>query len=111
VIELGHGADWYAHTRYKGDRSDRTASASPELARFVGTYCAQWDSGVTRVVLRKGQLWADGDTPLHPIGDGLFRPGEDSSELVEFTHVVDGKAQLVVFGGEGLERVQLPEDA
>jgi CubicO group peptidase (beta-lactamase class C family) len=106
VVELGHGADWYAHTRFKGDR---TAPASPELARFAGTYCAEWDSGVTRVVLRRGQLWVDGDTPLHPVGDGLFRP-EDSSEIVEFTHVVDGQAQLVVFGGEGLERVQLPED-
>jgi hypothetical protein len=106
VVELGHGADWYAHTRFKGDR---TAPASPELARFAGTYCAEWDSGVTRVVLRRGQLWVDGDTPLHPVGDGLFRP-EDSSEIVEFTHVVDGQAQLVVFGGEGLERVQLPDD-
>jgi D-alanyl-D-alanine carboxypeptidase len=107
VIEVGHGADWYAHSRYKGDR---TMPAAPELAPFVGTYCADWDTGVTRIVLRKGQLWTDGDTPLHPIGDRLFRPGEDSSELVEFTHLVDGKAQLLVYGAQGLPRVQLPDD-
>jgi hypothetical protein len=108
IVEVGHGADWYAHGRYKGDRATPPA---PELAPFVGTYCDEWNSGVTRIVLRKGQLWADGDTPLHPIGDRLFHLGEDSSEVVEFTHVVDGKAQQLVAGSQGLVRVQLPDEA
>jgi hypothetical protein len=107
VIDLGHGVDWYAHTRFKGDRRDTPA---PSLAPFVGTYSE--GRNVTRVVMRRGQLWMDGTTKLLAIGDGVFRIVDEALSpvaTVEFRRIVDGRAQVLVAGDEAQERVEMPE--
>jgi hypothetical protein len=63
-----------------------------------------------RVVMRKGKLWANGTTLLQPVGQALFRPGSDSfnPDVVEFLHVVNGKALLLKINGSDQWRVEIP---
>jgi D-alanyl-D-alanine carboxypeptidase len=107
VIDLGHGADWYAHARFKGDRREAPA---PSLSPFVGTYSD--GRNVTRVVIRRGQLWLDGATKLVTIGDGVFRIGDKASSpgaTLEFRRIVDGRAQLLFAGDGAQERADVPD--
>jgi hypothetical protein len=98
-IELTHGADWYTNDRYSGRW---TFTAPAELQAFAGHYRAEsvW-FGSTRVVLRKGRLWLDGVSPLSPLGQALFRVGDDphNPSTVEFFYAVEGKAQLMKLNG------------
>jgi hypothetical protein len=106
VVEMAYGSEWFTNTSYEGVRS----YAEPkELEPFVGVY--QSDSawaGSVRVVLRKGKLWADGVTLLQPIGNALFRVGEEpySPDTAQFCYIVEGKAQLVKFNGADLFRIE-----
>jgi hypothetical protein len=107
VVELMHGADWYINAKYSGPRS---FAVTPKLESFVGHYRA--DSvclGSTRVVLRKGRLWLDGVIPLQPLGQALFRVGDDpfNSDTVEFFYAVEGKARLMKLTGADLWRVDV----
>ncbi|MCA1614698.1 MAG: serine hydrolase [Acidobacteria bacterium] len=92
VVEAGHGPDWYAGARYKGPR---TFEHPQEWDAYVGRYRHEspW-YGSTRVVLRRGALWLDGEQRLHALPDGSFSPGApaDTPERVRFTHVLGGRA-------------------
>jgi D-alanyl-D-alanine carboxypeptidase len=107
VVELMHGADWYTYGKYLGPRS---FAITPGLESFVGHYSADsvW-LGSTRVVLRKGRLWLDGLIPLQPLGQALFRVGDDpfNPDTVEFFYVVEGKARLIKLTGADLWRVDV----
>jgi CubicO group peptidase (beta-lactamase class C family) len=107
VVELAYGPDWYTNARYQGTRSD---PEPPELLPFTGFYQSDssW-SGSVRIVLRKGSLWADGATPLQPIGSALFRLGDDTwgPDTAEFHYVVEGKAQLLKVNGADYWRVAM----
>jgi len=109
VIELSYGPDWYAHTRYTGSR---TSAAAPELAPYPGVYYAEdpW-IGTARIVIRRGQLWINGTTPLSPLGADLFRLVDEPSnpETAEFRQVIDGRAQILLVGGNLLRRVSVPD--
>jgi hypothetical protein len=61
-------------------------------------------------VLRKGKLWADGTSPLEPLGQNLFRLGSDSfsPDVVEFLQVANGKALLLKVNGSDHWRVETP---
>ena len=50
-----------------------------------------------------------GGTPLTPIGNALFRTGEEpwSPDTAEFHHIVDGKARLMKLSGIDFWRVQI----
>lgn len=92
VVEAGHGAEWYAAARYKGPR---TFEYPKEWDAYVGRYRHEspW-YGSSRVVLRRGALWLDGEGQLSPLPDGSFSPGPpaDTPERVRFTHVLGGRA-------------------
>jgi hypothetical protein len=107
VVELAHGGSWYAKDGYKVPAA---FAASPELERFTGFYQSDsaW-SGSVRIVLRKGILWADGVTPFQPIGNAIFRVGEESyvPDTAEFHHVVDGKAQMMKWNGADFLRIAM----
>jgi hypothetical protein len=83
----------------------------PQYEAFVGHYHSDspWFRS-TRIVLRKGRLWAGGTTPLEPIGQGLFRvSGESfSPDVVEFLQVANGKALQLKANGSDQWRVEIP---
>jgi hypothetical protein len=97
VVEASHGADWYTHARYAGPR---TFVYPKEWDAYVGRY--RHDSpwyGSTRVVLRKGRLWLDGEQPLYPVGPATFRtaPAGPSPERIRFEEVSGGRAMRMNF--------------
>lgn len=105
VTELLYGPDAYTRA---GQTAPAPVAATPELEAYVGQYYTEnpWAGGSTRVVLRRGQLWLGGTSPLTPVGDGLFRVGEDwSPEIIEFSNLVQGKTQLLTFSGMQLKRI------
>jgi hypothetical protein len=63
--------------------------------------------GVTRVVIRRAQLWIDGVTPLVPIADRLFRYADEPSspETAEFRRIIDGHAQILIADGGSFRRI------
>jgi CubicO group peptidase (beta-lactamase class C family) len=108
VVELSHGADWYVNESYSGPKAFPRV---PQYESFVGHYRSDspWFRS-TRVVVRKGKLWANGTTPMEPLGQALFRMGSEpfSPDVVEFLHVVNGKALLLKINGSDLWRVEIP---
>lgn len=103
VVEVFHGSHWYVSDRYSGPhRFDypegweaypgHYRARNPELSNF-------------RVVLRKGALtliYPSGySESLEPIGDSLFRIGEDSRspETLRFDAVVEGRALRADYSG------------
>jgi hypothetical protein len=91
-VEVSHGSDWYVNENYTGPKA---FPAPPQYEAFVGHYRSDspWFRS-TRIVLRKGKLWADGTSPLEPLGQALFRNGSDSisPDVAEFLQVANGKA-------------------
>ena len=96
VVEVFHGPDWYAREGYSGPRS---FDYPEEWGSFLGHY-RTYNFGLTnfRIVLRKGTLLLVNPSgrhePLAPLGDGLFRIGEDprSPETLRFDAIASGKA-------------------
>jgi D-alanyl-D-alanine carboxypeptidase len=102
VVEVAHGADWYANDGYDGPT---TFHYPPEWDAYVGHYRMHnpWLTNF-RVIVRKGVLrfvWPWGDEePLAPVGDGSFRlGGEHSPERLRFDQVVDGQAWRATLSG------------
>lgn len=104
VVEFGWGSQWFAKSSYAGSRK---FDYPKEWDAFTGHYYNgdPW-VGSTRIVLRKGKLFADGVNPLEPIGDGRFwlRTSPHSPEWVSFHDVVNGKAMRAKFSGVDLWR-------
>jgi hypothetical protein len=107
VMELAYGSDWYTKASYTGPRS---FPAPSEFHSFTGFYQSDsaWSGGV-RIVLRKGGLWVDGASPLQPIGNAIFRMGDEpfGPDTAEFHYVVEGKAQLLKMNGADFWRVAM----
>jgi CubicO group peptidase (beta-lactamase class C family) len=107
VVEVSHGPDWYVNGSYAGPKE---FPAPPGYEAFVGHYRSDspWFRS-TRIVFRKGRLWADGNNPLEPIGEGLFRMGETfSPDVAEFLQVANGKTLLLKINGSDRWRVETP---
>jgi CubicO group peptidase (beta-lactamase class C family) len=108
VVEAGHGADWYAGSRYTGAR---TFDYPKEWDAYVGRYRHEspW-YGSTRVVLRRGALWLDGEQQLQPLADGSFSlgPPADSPERLRFTHVLGGRAMNMNLSTVEYHRTYMP---
>jgi D-alanyl-D-alanine carboxypeptidase len=106
IIALSCGSNWFARAGYKGEAPLKPL---PALAKYVGKYYTEnpWD-GVIRVVQRQGQLWANGTDPLIPIGNHLFRIGEEASspEVVEFDEAVNEEFNLLWFSGVQFRRIE-----
>lgn len=98
VVEAYHGGDWYQGANYSGPQ---TFKFPVEWAGYVGHYYndSPW-YGDVRIVLRKGQLFADGVTPLVPRGDGKFGLNDpEAPDWVAFESVIDGRAMRINFSG------------
>jgi len=104
VVEAFHGPDWYTNERHAGPTTFDYPEACPEACRrewdaYPGHYCSHnpWLTNF-RVVLRKGALallHSSGDEePLVPLGDGIFRVGEEerSPERIRFDTILNGQA-------------------
>jgi hypothetical protein len=77
--------------------------SDPALAKFAGRYIndSPW-IGAARVVERGGRLWLGTETPLVPIGDNLWRLGQESwsPERASFADFIEGRPQTFIFSGE-----------
>jgi CubicO group peptidase (beta-lactamase class C family) len=108
VVEVGWGGEWYVNSGYSGPK---TFNYPEEWDAFVGHYRNEnnW-IGSLRVVLRKGQLFADGVTALVPQKGRTFRMQSDEAdtEWIEFHDVVNGRAQRIKLSGEDLWQVLAP---
>ena len=112
VVEVFHGPDWYAGAGYSGPKS---FDYPEEWEGFPGHY-RTYNFGLTnfRIVLRKGTLLllypTGGHEPLEPLGDGLFRIGEDprSPETLRFDAIASGKALRATYSGCPYYRTYTP---
>ena len=107
VTQAYHGADWYAGERYNGPRSFEVRK---EWEGLTGHYFndSPW-YGDTRVVLRRGQLFLDGLTPLVPRADGKFGPGEaEGPDWIAFESIVGGRAMQLNYSGIIFRRMFTP---
>ncbi|MGA7523452.1 MAG: serine hydrolase domain-containing protein [Acidobacteriaceae bacterium] len=106
VIEVAYGPDWYMTPAYEGPR---TFTVPPHFATFIGRYQSEspW-AGDSHIYVLKGKLMIDGE-PLTPLGDRLFRMGDDDwlPETVEFQHIFQGKARVMRIAGLDLWRVDV----
>ncbi len=112
VVEVFHGPNWYVGEGYSGPGSfDHPA----EWETFPGHY-RTYNFGLTnfRIVLRKGSLLlvypAGSHEPLVPLGDSLFRIGEDprSPETIRFDAVASGRALRATYSGCPYYRTYTP---
>jgi CubicO group peptidase (beta-lactamase class C family) len=104
VVEVSCGYAWYATDAYDGPRQFQV----PEAWRsYVGHYRSEdpW-IGSLRVVILKGRLMLDGQTPLEPDGE-LFRLRDEPSntEWIRFGEIVNGKTMRIKYSGVDLWRV------
>ncbi|HEX7315213.1 MAG TPA: serine hydrolase [Pyrinomonadaceae bacterium] len=108
VVEAGHGADWYTNAAYKGPR----AFVYPkEWSAYAGRYRHEsaW-YGSTRVVLRRGQLWLEGEQQLVPLPDGSFAlgPPEETAERIRFLDTDGGRALRMNVSSTIYHRTYMP---
>ena len=112
VVELFHGPDWYVGEGYSRPRSFDYPEGWESYQGHYRTY----NFGLTnfRVVLRKGALLliypTGGHEVLTPLGDGLFRIGEDphSPETLRFDSIASGRALRGVYSGCPYYRTYTP---
>jgi len=96
LVEAFHGPDWYTNERYTGPT---TFNYPEEWDAIPGHYRSHnpWFSNF-RIILRKGALIlvdpSGEEEPLVPLGNGLFRVGEDerSPERIRFDAIINEKA-------------------
>ena len=104
VVEVTCGDAWYTTDAYDGPRQFNV----PDVYRsYVGHYRNEdpW-TGSIRVMILKGRLVLDGQTPLELDGD-LFRLRDEPSntEWIRFGEIVNGKCMRLKFSGVDLWRV------
>ena len=107
VTQAFYGADWYTGAKYNGPKTFETKK---DWEAFTGHYYndSAW-YGDARVVLRKGQLFVDGVTPLIPRGDGRFGIGDpDGPDWISFESIVDGRAMRLNYSGIVFRRTFTP---
>ena len=112
IVEVFHGPDWYVGEGYSGPLGFHYPE---EWESFQGHYRA-YNFGLTnfRVVRRKGALLliypAGGHEVLTPLGDALFRIGEDprSPETLRFDAIASGRALRATYSGCPYYRTYTP---
>jgi CubicO group peptidase (beta-lactamase class C family) len=105
VVEVSYGPAWYTGAHYDGPAA---FTAPADYAAYTGRYRngSAW-GGDARVFILKDNLMMDG-MALKPIGDALFRMGEDWSPLTaEFLHVFEGRPRLLRAAGMDYWRVEV----
>jgi CubicO group peptidase (beta-lactamase class C family) len=93
---------WGPNTFVREGAAVAVTPSNPALARLAGTYIndSPW-WGATTIVERGGQLWNGTETPLIPVGDNLWRVGEESwsPERASFADFIDGRPQTTIYSG------------
>lgn len=106
IAALTYGPDWYARSGYEGQKPLEPSAA---LAPYTGEYYSEnpW-FGTVRVVQRQRRLWMGGTDPLVPIGDHLFRIGEEASSpgVAEFSALIGGKPNMLWIEGTEFRRIE-----
>ena len=97
------GASWGPKGYSRAGVAGHLPASNPELARLAGRYVndSPW-LGTARVVERGGRLWLGTEVPMQPIGDNLWRIGEQrwSPERGSFAELINGRPQTFVFSGD-----------
>jgi len=107
VTQAYHGANWYLGEKYTGPKTFETKK---EWEGFAGHYHndSPW-YGDIRIVMRKGQLFAEGVQPLVSRGDGKFGLGDpEAPDWMSFETIVDGRAMRLNFSGIIFRRAFTP---
>jgi D-alanyl-D-alanine carboxypeptidase len=106
VVEVSYGPGWYTNKAYSGPRA---FDPPKEYAAYAGHYRSDsaW-GGDARVFVQKDKLTLSG-SPLTPIGNGIFRAGEEpwTPDTAEFHHIVEGKARLMKLSGIDFWRIEV----
>jgi D-alanyl-D-alanine carboxypeptidase len=104
VVELTYGSQWYPNESYKGPRTFTHPPAWDALVgRYENVYLGQ--PFVTRVMIVKGALTFDGDSPLKPLKDGTFAQGDS---IVRFDAYAGLQPQRLSVDDTRLYRIELP---
>ena len=102
-----NSAAWGPETFIRDGSGAVAARSDPALARLAGRYTndSPW-WGTSIVVERGGRLWIGTDTALHPIGDNLWRVGDEawSPERLSFADFIGGQPQTMILSGVKFER-------
>ena len=105
VVEVAWGPDWYTNAAYTGPKEFEYPK---EWAPYLGHYRNEspW-AGSIRIVARKGQLFADGVTPLEPAAGDVFyfRDEPHSPEWISFGEVINGRCMRIKISGGDAWRV------
>lgn len=108
VAEAFHGGRWWTNERYSGPK---TFQYPAEWDAYAGHYHSDspWYES-TRLVIRKGQLLAEGLQPLESIEPRVFRvPGQGVDvDRVVFDTIVDDRAMRVTYSGIEFFRAWTP---
>jgi hypothetical protein len=100
-------ASWGSATYLRTGSKAQLPQSDPKLAMLAGRYVndSPWN-GMAPVVERGGKLWIGTETPMTPIGDNLWRVGEDdwSPERGSFANFIDGRPQTFSFSGVLFDR-------
>ena len=101
------GAGWGSESFVRSGSGWTPPPSDPALAKLAGRYVddSPW-WGAAIVIERGGKLWIGTETALTPIGDNLWRVGEESwsPERASFANPIDGRPQTFYFSGEKFVR-------
>ena len=101
------GASWGRASFVRSGSAWSPPASDPRLAKLAGRYVDDnpW-FGTAIVVERGGTLWIGTEIPLIPIGDNLWRVGEEtwSPERASFANPIDGRPQTFILSGEKFVR-------
>jgi D-alanyl-D-alanine carboxypeptidase len=100
-------AFWGPATYLRRGSSAQLPASDPQLAKLAGRYVndSPW-IGMAQVVERGGKLWLGTEVPMAPIGQNLWRVGEQSwsPERASFANFIDGRPQTFIFSAEKFAR-------
>jgi hypothetical protein len=97
------GIAWGPQTFVRDGSGAVTPKSDPALVRLAGRYVDDnpW-YGAASIVERGGKLWLGTETPFVPIGQNLWRVGDESwsPERAAFADMIDGRPQTLILSGE-----------
>jgi len=96
-------AFWGPSTYLRRGSSAQVPASDPKLAKLAGRYVndSPW-LGLAQVVERGGKLWLGTEVAMAPIGENLWRVGDQSwsPERASFANLIDGRPQTFIFSAE-----------
>lgn len=100
-------AAWGPGTYLRAGGRGQLPASNAALAKLAGRFVndSPW-LGMAQVVERGGRLWLGTEGRMEPIGNNLWRAGEESwsPERASFANFIDGRPQTFIFSGEKFAR-------